>query len=157
LLRLSSYQSLGNLPRANILLSNKPPTHHIQSPRKLLLKRLLTIVERNQLIPNQQSGFRQRHSMIEQTHIILQQINEALEHKQYFSAAFFDINQAFDKVWHTGLLYNFKLSLPLNYFLIQKSYLQNRHFLVKTENVYTELSKSTDIHHAKRNVSPGSH
>jgi hypothetical protein len=28
----------------------------------------------------------------------------------------------------------------LNYFLILKSYLQNRHFLVKTENEYTELS-----------------
>jgi hypothetical protein len=29
---------------------------------------------------------------------------------------------------------------PLNYFLILKSYLQNRHFLVKIENEYTELS-----------------
>jgi hypothetical protein len=28
----------------------------------------------------------------------------------------------------------------LNYFLILKSYLQNRHFLIKIENVYAELS-----------------
>jgi hypothetical protein len=33
-----------------------------------------------------------------------------------------------------------KPSLPLNYLLILKSYLQNRHFSVKTENEYTELS-----------------
>jgi hypothetical protein len=73
--------------------------------------------------------------MIEQAHRIIHQINEALECKQYCSAAFSDITQAFHKVWHAGLLY--KLYLPLNYFLILKSY---RHFLVKIENEHTELS-----------------
>jgi hypothetical protein len=29
-------------------------------------------------------------------------------------------------------------SLPLNYFIILKSHLQNRHFLVEIENEYTE-------------------
>jgi hypothetical protein len=62
-----------------------------------------------------------------------------VERKQYCSAAFLVITQAFDKVWHTGLLYKLKLSLPLNYFLILKSYLQNRHFLIKIKNEYTEL------------------
>jgi hypothetical protein len=38
---------------------------------------------------------------------------------------------------HTRLMYKLKLSLPLNYFLILKSYLQNRHFLVKIENERT--------------------
>jgi hypothetical protein len=83
------------------------------------------------------AGFTQNHSTIER---IVQRINEALERKQYCSAAFLDITQAFDKVWHTRLLYKLKLSLPLNYFIILKSYLQNRHFLIKIENEYTELS-----------------
>jgi hypothetical protein len=75
------------------------------------------------------------HSTTEQTHRIVQQINEALKSKQYCSAAFLGITQTFDKVWHTGLLY--RLSLSLNYFTILKSYLQNRHFFVKIENKYT--------------------
>jgi hypothetical protein len=95
---------------------------------KQLLKRLLRMVDR--LIP---IGFRQRHSTIEKTHWITQRINEALENKQYCSAAF-------DKVWHTGLLYKLRLSLPLNYFFILESYLHSRHFLVKVETEYTELS-----------------
>jgi hypothetical protein len=66
--------------------------------------------------------------------------NESLENRQYCSAAFIDISQAFDKVWHTGLLYKLRWSLPLNYFFIIKSYLYSRHFLVKVETDYTELS-----------------
>jgi hypothetical protein len=97
------------------------------------------MVESNRLIPSHQFGFRQRHSTIEQTHQIIQRINEALENKQYCSAAFLDISQAFNKVWHTGLLYKLRRSLPLNYFLILKSYLHSRHFLIKAETEYTEL------------------
>jgi hypothetical protein len=100
------------------------------------------VVENNRLIPNHQFGFRQRHSTIEQTHRIVQRINKALENKQYCSAAFLDFSQEFHTVWHTGLLYQSRRSLPLNYFLIIKFYLRvhSRHFLVKVETEYTELS-----------------
>jgi hypothetical protein len=66
-------------------------------------------------------------------------INEALDTKQYCSAAFLDISQPFDKVWHTGLLYKLRQSLPLNYFLLFKSYLSFRHFRVKIDNEYLDL------------------
>jgi hypothetical protein len=107
---------------------------------KLLLKKVLPMVENNRLIPNHQFSFRQRHSTIEQTYQIIQRINEALENKQYCSAVFLDISQAFDKVMHTGLLYKLRQSIPLNYLFIIKSYLHSRHFLVKVETKYTELS-----------------
>jgi hypothetical protein len=46
------------------------------------------MVENNRLISNHQFGFRQRHSAIEQTYRIIRRIDEALENKQYCSAAF---------------------------------------------------------------------
>jgi hypothetical protein len=98
------------------------------------------VVESNRLIPNHQFGFRQRHSTIEQTHRIVQRIDEALENKQYCSAAFSDIPHTFDKIWHTGLMYKLRPSIPLNHFPILKPYLHSRHFLVKVETKYTELS-----------------
>jgi hypothetical protein len=125
---LTSYRPISLLPIVSKVLE------------KLLLKRLLPIVEINRLITNHQFGFRQRHSTIQQTHRIVRKINEALENKQYSSAALLDISQAFDKIWHTGLLFKLRRSLFLNYLLILNSYLHNRHFLVNVESKYTELS-----------------
>jgi hypothetical protein len=70
-------------------------------------------------------------------------INDAVETKQLYLAAFLDISQAFDKVWHKGLLYKLWLSFPLNHFILLKSYLTNRHFRVKVDN---ELSDILPIH-----------
>jgi retron-type reverse transcriptase len=92
------------------------------------------MVERS--IPNHQFRFRKKHN---RTHRILRKIHEAIDNRQYCSAAFLDISQAFDKVWHTRLLYKLKRTLPLNYFPILKSYLHNRHFLVQVETEHTEL------------------
>jgi len=38
----------------------------------LFLKRLMPIIEENQMIPNHQFGFRQRHSITEQIHRLVE-------------------------------------------------------------------------------------
>jgi hypothetical protein len=48
-------------------------------------------------------------------------------------------------VWHTGLLYKLRQSLPLYYYPILKSYLHSRYFLVKVENEYTELLSTVNV------------
>lgn len=55
-----------------------------------------------------------------------------------FCGSFLDISQAFDRVWHEGLLYKVKVKLPIFYSLL-KSYLKNRHFLIKYEDAITGL------------------
>jgi hypothetical protein len=68
------------------------------------------------------------------------QKNKQAIRKQYCSAAFLEISQASNKACHTGLLHKLRLSLPLTYFFVLKSYLHSRHFLEKVETEYIELS-----------------
>ena len=71
---------------------------------KLILKRIYPIIQVNNAIPNSQFGFREKHSTIHQIHRLADTISYSLEKKMYTSAVFLDVSQAFDKVWHPGLL-----------------------------------------------------
>jgi len=48
-----------------------------------------------------------------------------------FVTLFLDVAQVFDRVWHDGLLYKLKKFLPAPYYLLIRSYLQNRTFSVR--------------------------
>lgn len=137
---------------AEIILIQKPgkPPEEIASYRpisllplmsklfeSLLKNRLEPILEELQIIPAFQFGFRRQHSTIEQIHRIVKRISQDLEEKKYCSAMFLDINQAFDRVWHQGLMYKLRKILPVNYFCILKSYLQDRHYRVKYLNEFS--------------------
>jgi hypothetical protein len=49
----------------------------------------------------------------------------------YCTAVCLDVSQAFDKLWHPGLLINIKRILPLQYYNLLKSYLSERQFETK--------------------------
>ena len=102
---------------------------------RILLRRMLPILEDHIAIPDHQFGFRSRHGTPEQIHRIVQTILSAFETKQYCSAVFLDVKQAFDKVWHKGLLYKLKTLLPSPFYLLLKSYLSNRSFRVLSGSV----------------------
>lgn len=106
---------------------------------KLLLKRLKPIIEQRHLVPNHQFGFRQKHSTIDQVHRITDIIEKALEGKQICSAIFLDVAQAFDKVWHEGLVVKLKKILPKQFVELLKSYITERLFRVKQEDEYSQL------------------
>jgi hypothetical protein len=95
---------------------------------KLLLKRLHSDVDISVLIPHHQFGFRAGHTTIHQTHRIVHEIAKDLEDKTLCTAVFLDVEQAFDKVWHTGLLYKLKSALPSPYYLLLQSYLSARYY-----------------------------
>lgn len=116
----------------------------------LLLKRLQPIISHQNLIPDHQFGFRQYHSTTEQVNRVYKIARKALEDGEFCTSVFLDISQAFDKVWHPGLLQKLKRFLPRNFFKILESYLSNRHFFVKEKN------ESTDIHEIESGVPQGS-
>ena len=110
---------------------------------KLFIKRLKSIIVQRELIPNHQFGFREQHGTTEQAHRVVNKISKDLENTRYCTAAFLDISQAFNKVWHDGLLYKLKQNLPHQYFQILKSYLKDRKFMVTHRE---ECSEIMDIH-----------
>ena len=98
---------------------------------KILLKSLRSDVDLSALLPDYHFGFQAGHSTIHQTHRIVHEIAKSLERKRLCTAVFLDVTQAFDKVWHTGLLYKIKTKLPGPYYLLFKSYLHTRFFQVQ--------------------------
>jgi len=123
----SSYRPISLLPMLSKLFE------------KALLRRVKPILKEKGLIPDHQFGFRHQHATTEQIHRVANKIERDLHANRYCSAVFLDISQAFDKVWHTGLLYKLKLNLPHNIYLLLKSYLTNRYFQVKFHEELTTL------------------
>lgn len=138
-----------------IILIQKPgkPPHEVTSYRpisllpqiskileKLLIKRIHDNNILDEKLPDHQFGFRRYHSTIQQCHRIVTVISEALDSKEFCPAVYLDVQQAFDKVWHTGLLYKIKLHLPSEYYLIFKSYLSDRHFQIKYGQAYSSIN-----------------
>ena len=143
---------------AEVIMIPKPgkPPHEVTSYRpisllpvisklfeKLLIRRIKPIIEEKGVIPSHQFGFRNKHSTIDQVHRITNIIENALEKREVCSTIFLDVAQAFDKVWHKGLIYKLKQYLPKQYSQILKSYISERCFRVKQEETYSELKAIT--------------
>jgi hypothetical protein len=93
---------------------------------KILLKHLSHITTVNKNIPNFQFGFCTNHSTIHQLHRVTDTISTALETKKHCAGLFLDVVKAFD-----GLLFKLKILFLAPYYLILKSYLDNRTFKVR--------------------------
>lgn len=139
---------------AEIIMVQKPgkPPNEVKSYRpisllpvmskifeKLFLKRLQPVLQQRNLIPSHQFGFRASHSTIEQVHRIVDITEKAMENKDVCTAIFLDVAQAFDRVWHQGLLYKLYRDLPNHYYEIFESYLSDRFFRIKQEGEYSML------------------
>ena len=163
MLRLSYYPLLWKF--AQIIMVPKPgkPAHDVASYRpisllpilskifeKLLLQRLRSDVDLSHLIPGYQFGFRPGHSPVQQAHRVVNEIVTSLEERTLCTAVFLDVAQAFDKVWHIGLLYKLKATLPGPYYLLLKSYLTDRYFQVRYNGTYS------DCHEVRSGVPQGS-
>ncbi|KAH8349319.1 hypothetical protein KR084_003987, partial [Drosophila pseudotakahashii] len=107
---------------------------------KCLLTRITPYLREQNLIPAHQFGFRESHGTIEQVNRITSEIRTAFEHREYCSAIFLDVSQAFDRVWLEGLMHKIITLMPENTHKLLKSYLYHRVFEVRcnttTSNEY---------------------
>jgi len=117
---------------------------------QLLFKRISEEHAPATLFPSHQFGFCERHSTIHQVHRIVNEIAMSLEEKKHCNTVFLDISQAFDRIWHPGLLFKLKHALTSNYYLLLQSYLADRNFAVRHNNILS------DRHPIKAGVPQGS-
>lgn len=134
-----------------LLKPNKPPEEAssyrpislLSIPSKLyeslLLQHILPILKDKKLIPDHQFGFRSKHATVDQVHRLTKKIMESFEAKTYCASAFLDISQAFDRVWHEGLLFKIKTDLPDYLYGILKSFLEQRLYFVQYEEAQSNL------------------
>ena len=109
---LTSFRPISSLPIPSKLFE------------KLLLTRIKPILQETRIVPAHQFGYRQKHTTTGQVRRITNVVYKALESNKYRTAALLGSGQAFDKVWHEGLIYKIKTLFPNNIYKILKSYLE---------------------------------
>ena len=117
---------------------------------KCLLLRIIPYLRAHNVIPAHQFGFREKHGTIEQVNRITSEVRTAFEHREYCSAIFLDVSQAFDRVWLDGLMHKIKTTLPVYTHKLLESYLYYRVYAVRC-NVTT-----SDDHIIEAGVPQGS-
>jgi hypothetical protein len=106
---------------------------------RLILSRLQSFLKENNIIKNQQSGFRSHRQTRDNLLFLSQKVSESLIRKKNVCCVFFDIAAAFDKVWHNGLLFKLiKINTPDFIITWIKEFLSNRSFSVKINNYSSE-------------------
>jgi len=106
---------------------------------KVLHVRILEYCDANHLLPNNQFGFRSKHSTV---HALIRLFEEAImgfNDRKITIAAFLDIEKAFDTMWVEGLIYKLiNLEFPDYLIKIVFSYLKGRSFRVKLGDVVSD-------------------
>lgn len=109
---------------------------------RVLLNRINEHIEDNNIIPNQQCGFRTGRSTSHQLIKVIKTAKENIKMKKSTGMIFLDVEKAFDRVWHNGLLYKMlKLRFPLPLIKTVSSFLSERSFSVFIKGQLSETKK----------------
>ncbi|GFV70331.1 RNA-directed DNA polymerase from mobile element jockey [Trichonephila clavipes] len=109
---------------------------------RLILSRLNDYLTTNKILISQQHGFRPQLSTSHQLLRVVEYAKSGFKEKKYTGAVFLDIQKAFDRVWHTGLLYKLiKINAPPQLILIIKSFLINRSFAVRVNDTHSSTKQ----------------
>ncbi len=109
---------------------------------KIINNRLVHWTEQNNILPNCQSGFRKNKSCQDHIARFNQYITEGFNNKQYTGCVLFDLEKAFDKASHQGILHKLqKFHLPTSLFNWIQDFLTDRPYLTSwnsiNSNTYT--------------------
>lgn len=118
---------------------------------RIITRRITTFTETNNILPDAQFGYRSKHSTSLQTAKVSQIITNALNKRKHTAMMIFDIEKAFDRVWHDGLIYKLRqLQYPIAMIKLIHSFITNRTFQIKLQ------SHLSTTRHSKAGVPQGS-
>jgi hypothetical protein len=118
---------------------------------RIMFKNIFNFIQENNIISPRQSGFTPGDSTVYQLTHLYHLFSEALNNKKDVRVTFCDITKAFDRVWHTGLLFKLeKIGIVGQLQQWFKSYLNNRQQKVIIEGF------SSDWGHVNAGVPQGS-
>ncbi|GFV58140.1 probable RNA-directed DNA polymerase from transposon X-element [Trichonephila clavipes] len=106
---------------------------------KIISTRLNEFLESEKILVPEQHEFRPRLSTSPQLLRVVEYIKDSIDRNQHVAAVFLDIQKAFDRVWHTGLLFKlitYKIPPPL--ILLLKSYISDRSFTVRINRTLSQ-------------------
>ena len=106
---------------------------------KIILVRLTNYLTKNNIIIQEQSGFRKNRSTKDNLVFLIQKASEVFVKKQKLLSIFFDIKSAFDKVWHSGLIYKL-YELKITVYIIKwiTDFLSFRKYRIKVDNHFSD-------------------
>lgn len=108
---------------------------------KILKEKLLDFINDNNILPQEQFGFRRGHSTVHQIKRICNDIKLGFQAGQSTALVLLDIEKAFDSVWHSGLVFKLlSLQFPLHLVRMIKMFLSDRFFCVNVGNSVSDLT-----------------
>lgn len=110
---------------------------------KIILSRIQAFENHNEIIIDEQFGFRAGHSTTMQAARIAFSIKEQFSKHKTTSMCLLDIEKAFDTVWQDGLIHKLiNHKFPEHLIQLVINYLKNREFVVKINNSLSEPKRS---------------
>ena len=107
---------------------------------KIIYTRLYNYLNDNNILVAEQSGFRAKRQTKDNLFFITQKSLEALKKREKACFISFDIEGAFDRVWHHGFLFKLaKIRVPYYILIWIEFFLKDRRFCVKVGNFKTEF------------------
>ena len=112
-----------------------------------LLEKVLTVrfwkhMDKNKIIIQQQTGFRKCRQTRDNLLFLSQKTSEAYNQGKKVVAVFYDVDGAFDSVWHAGLIKKLvDLNFPDYLIAFTIDYLDSRYFVIKIGNTFSAVYK----------------
>jgi Reverse transcriptase (RNA-dependent DNA polymerase)/Endonuclease-reverse transcriptase len=98
---------------------------------RVILSRINDHLEEHEILPPEQHGFRTKFSTTKQLHKLITTAKTGLTNKQSTGIIMLDVEKAFDRVWHNGLIFKLiSLRFPQYIIKIVTEFLNNRQFQV---------------------------